>query len=380
MSFRISKYPPISGVGQDLHCVLPPSVPPPAPPNPAPIPSAPWLAMMVNPASAAIFGKFTLANVTTEGMGDILMGHDWGMMQPHIPKPPVTATPAIFLCTMGASHKYWMPSYAVQETPTGGAIAMAGASGTAVAISTAAFIISLQDCIDVGGGPCGLVAPLGMGFQVPSTRWVGFSAGDLCAGLISMAGDALSAAVSSSLGSAMTNGCSEMTQALVGAALNAGNGVLQNVLNTAMPAGVGGTAAGYLVGACTILGGPAAIGLVSGRAADAVGGSERPNDTGYVDANGNPLPPGVTPPPPPPPSPPPSSGTSGGGGSGGSGGAGGNGPDGGVGDASTGGSGGGSGGTSGSGSGDAAASPTPGSSDDQNVCTDPNAGGSSPGN
>jgi uncharacterized membrane protein YgcG len=375
MSFRISKYPPISGVGQDLHCVLPPSVPPPAPPNPAPIPSAPWVAMMCNPASALIFGKYTLANVTTEGMGDILMGYDWGMMQPHLPRPPVTATPAMFLCTMGASHKYWMPSYAVQETPTGGAIAMAGASGTAVAISTSAFIISLQDCIDVGGGPCGLVAPFGMGFQVPSTRWVGFSAGDLCAGLISMAGDALSAAVSSSLGSALTNGCSELTQALVGAALNVGNGVLQNVLNTAMPAGVGGTAAGYLVGACTILGGPAAIGLLSGRAADAVGGGPRDNDTGYVDADGNPLPPGVTPPPAPPPSPPPSTG-GGAGGTGDGGGAGGDSPDGGVGDASTG----GGGGSGGSGVGSGGGSSTPSSAGDPNVCTDPNAGGSSPGN
>lgn len=284
MSFRISKFPPIGFVGQDLHCIVPPSVPPPppAPPNPAPIPSAPWTALSTNPASALIFGKFTLANVSTEGMGDILMGHDWGMGQMHLPKPPILVTPAIALCTVGSSHKYWMPSYAVQQTPKGGAIALAGASGSAVAITTCAYVISLQDCIDVGGGPCGLVAPLGAGFQVPSTRWVGFNLGDLAAGLISMAGDALGAAVGSSLGNAMTSGMSTAGSAVVGAMINIGNNTLQTWMNAALPGGFGGTAAGYMAAASSIIAGPAAIGLVAGRLADAAGGAERPEDTGIV--------------------------------------------------------------------------------------------------
>jgi hypothetical protein len=282
MSFRISKYPPISFVGADLHCVLPPSVPPPppAPPNPAPIPSAPWVATGTNPASALIFGKFTLSAVSTEGMGDILAGHDWGMGQLHIPCPPVVVTPAMALCTLGSGHKYWMPSYAVQQKADGGAIAKISTGGSAVAITTCAYVISLQDCIDVGGGPCGLVAPFGAGFQVPSTRWVGFSWSDLAAGLISMAGDALGAAVSSQLGSAIAGNLSTGMQALTGAMLNMGNGVVQNLMGNAAPSGFSGTADATLRGALTIVAAPAAIGFASGRLADAVGGAERPGDAG----------------------------------------------------------------------------------------------------
>lgn len=281
MSFRISKFPPITGHGKDFHGVLPPSVPPPppAPPNPAPIPSAPWEAFLVNHASAAMFGKFTLGNVATEGMGDILAGYDWGMGQVHFPMPPVLASPSIMLCTVGSSHKYWMPSYAVQEKPAGGALFMGSGAG-AVAISTTAFLISLQDCIDVGGAGIGLVAPLGVGYQVPSTRWVGFNWSDLGAGVISMAGDALSAAVSSSLGSKLTDGASNAAQAVVGALLNTGNAAAQEALNNVMPNDAAGTVAGYVAGAGMILTGPAAVGLVSGRAADALGGAPRPSDAG----------------------------------------------------------------------------------------------------
>jgi hypothetical protein len=340
MSFRISKYPPIGFVGNDFHGVAPPSIPPPppAPPNPALIPSYPWVAVSTVPASALIFGKYTLATVATEGMGDILMGYDWGMGQLHMPKPPVIVTPSIILCTLGSSHKYWMPSYAVQEMPTGGAIAMAGPSGTAVAITTCAFIISLQDCIDVGGASCGLVAPLGMGFQVPSVRWVGFSFSDLMAGVISMVGDALAAAVSSKLGSALSNGMGTAGQAAVAAALNAGNNLLQTWLGGVMPSDFGGTAVGYMAAASTILGGPAAIGLAAGNMANAVGGGPRPGDTGGAATD------------------PDRGGGSDGGSSGGSGGAGGAGggsgagasPDGGAPSGGAGGAGGGSGGSGGS--------------------------------
>ena len=273
MTMRISKYPALPSFGRDFHNVLPGSLPPvpPAPANPALLPMYLWTAMMANMASPEIFGKFTRSNSITEGMGDILAGHDWGMMQPHIPVPPVTFAPNALLVALGASHKYFLPSYAVQETPQGGVIAMAGASGSAVAVTTSAFVIPLQDCIE------GFVAPLGVGLQIPSTRWVGFGVCDVLAGLISCAADGLGAVVSGSLGNAMGNGLgiaeNTVGSAVLGAVLNAANAAVQNWANANLPAGVVGTAAGYMGAACTVVFGPAAIGLASGRIADAVGGA-----------------------------------------------------------------------------------------------------------
>ena len=272
MSMRISKYPALPIFGRDFHNVLPGSLPPvpPSPVNPAPLPYYLWTAMIANMASPEIFGKFTRSNSITEGMGDILAGHDWGMMQLHIPVPPVTFAPNAIIVALGASHKYFLPSYAVQETPQGGVIAMAGASGSAVAVTTSAFVIPLQDCIE------GFVAPLGVGLQIPSTRWVGFGVCDVLAGVISFAADGLGAVVSGSLGNAMGNGLgiaeNTVGSAVLGAVLNAANAAAQNWANANLPAGVAGTAIGYMGAACTIAFGPAAIGLASGRIADAVGG------------------------------------------------------------------------------------------------------------
>jgi hypothetical protein len=286
MTMRISKYLPIAGIGNDFHCVLPPQVPPTPPPPavPLPIPSYPWTQLASNPASGLIFGKFTW-KVTTEGMGDVLMGHDWGMVQPHIPKPPYSATPALITTLMGASFKYFLPSYSVQQIPTGGAIAAVGPSGSAVAISTPAFMIITQVCIDVGGGPCSLVAPTGVGFQVPSTRWVGFTWADLGAGLISLAADAASAAASGAMGNAMTNGAEGILPGIVlGVVMNTTGGLMQSVFNSAFPTW-GGLAIGGFVMGTSVIGAPAAIGLFGGRLADTVGGSERPWDTGERDGD-----------------------------------------------------------------------------------------------
>jgi len=294
MTMRISKFPPITGFGRDFHGVLPPSMPPvpPSPVNPALIPSFLWMAFCINWLSAGIWGKYTQANVSTEGLGDILAGHDWGMGQLHLPQAPVTATPSIALRTFGASHKYWMPSYAVQESPVGGALAMVGGGSGAVAVSTPAYIISLQDCIDVGGASTGLVAPLGMGIQVPSTRWVGFSWSDLGAGAISMAGDALSAVVGGAIGGHLTNGLGNWGSAIGGAVYGTANSILQGGLSRETSGeGQGGwrTVAG-VGSAASLLAAPAGIGLLSGQAADALGGSERPNDTGPRDGETGPRP------------------------------------------------------------------------------------------
>ncbi len=286
IAMRISKYPPIGGVGLDPHTVKPGSLPPvpPAPPNPVPLPMYPWIVTICNPASALIFGKFTITNSITEGMGDILAGHDWGMLQPHLPTPPVVS-PTMPIVTMGSSHKYFLPSYAVQETPQGGALALAGASGSAVAVSTPAFCINLQDCIE------SFVAPVGMGFQVPSVRWVGFGLSDLLAAAISMGGDGLGAVVSGSLGEALGSGLSDMGGAVLGAVLNVVNTAAQNFVN-AQPSN-GAAAAGGLAMASMIVLGPAAIGLASGKLADAAGalGHGTPGD---ADATGVQIVPGET--------------------------------------------------------------------------------------
>lgn len=278
MTMRISKYFPISGVGIEPHGLLPPSA---APPNPAAVvPTYPWVAGCVNFGSALIFGKFT-GTIATEFLADILAGYDWGMGQPHVPIPPCTATPAIALCTLGASHKYWMPSYAVQEAVAGGAIAMAGGGSGPVAISTPAFFISLQDCIDVGGARVGLVAPLGIGIQVASTRWVGFGAADFFAGVIGMAGDAASAVVGGAIGGKLFGNIgSQMGQAVAGAAFGMANSVVQGLMGRATSDSGGARAIMGLAALFSVGGAPAGIGLLSGQVADAVGGPPRPHDSG----------------------------------------------------------------------------------------------------
>ena len=191
MSMRITKYPHLFGHGLDLHTVPPGSMPPmpPAPPNPAPIPMHTWAAILAEYRGALLMGKFTLTNCITEFMFDTLVGHDWGPGQAHIPLPPVLEAPNMFLLTLTSSHKYFLPAYSVQETPQGGALSRIGAGATPVAVSVPTGSALLQDCWD-------LVAPSGVGFHLPTTRCVGFGWGDLLAGLVLFAGDALAAFVS----------------------------------------------------------------------------------------------------------------------------------------------------------------------------------------
>ena len=194
---RIAKYPHLPSVGFDFHQAMTPPLPVPLPP----VPSAPFIVAIATLPSSLIFGKFTVTTLT-EYQLDTLMGHDWGMLQVHLCLlGPYAASPSNITTTLGSSHKYFLPCYSVQEMTGGGAMQLGGASGTPVAITTPAFIIPLQDCMDVGGA--GFVAPTGIGMQVPGMRWVGFSLADLLAGLISMATDAVSAFVSSKLGSAV---------------------------------------------------------------------------------------------------------------------------------------------------------------------------------
>lgn len=295
---RIAKYPHLPSFGVDMHQALTPPLPVPLPP----VPTAPFAVVIANQASPLIFGKFTFRCVT-EFLADTLMGHDWGMMQVHLcTLGPYAASPSNLSATVGSSHKYFLPSYAVQETPTGGAIAMAGASGTAVAVTTPGFVIPLQDCQDSAG--IGFALPTGVGLQLPSTRWVGFGWADLAAGLVSMATDSACAAIGSGIGQGVGAAATSVAKSATGvvgkaatalasdaggmvfsAVLNIANNVMQTNRNAATnTAGEAGSSADNL--AHSILFIPAALGLLGGKAADAVGGLGNNSATTTTDANG----------------------------------------------------------------------------------------------
>ncbi len=195
---RISKYPPISALGVDVHQALPPSLPPPppSPPNPAPIPANIYI-VVNNCAMGPIFGKWALPVACTEGMGDILWQYDWGPLQPHVATTPAFLTPTMALQLISSSTKYWLPSFSVQEPTEGGAIQSKG-GGTPVAISTPAYLIPTQNCQDISG--LGFVGVTSISCQLVSTRWVGFNLGDFIAGYIGMIGDAAAAFVGSYFG------------------------------------------------------------------------------------------------------------------------------------------------------------------------------------
>jgi hypothetical protein len=269
MSMRITKYPSIISLGlMDLHAVDVPQVPPSAvpPPTGVKIPIYPWIALANNPVPAWIFGKFTLS-VRTDFLFDILFGHDWGIMQGHF-APPFVATPSMLSTFFGASHKYFLPNCSVQETPGAGALSRIGASGTPVAVSLPCCFIVTQHCCDF------FVLPVGKAFELPTTRWVGFTLADLLAGVIAMAGDALSSAVSSALGNAVTNGLQGFESALVGSVfsvvMNVGSNAFQNALGSDTPSDAIGI--GILAGPLAIPGG--IIGWAAGKGASAVGGNE----------------------------------------------------------------------------------------------------------
>jgi hypothetical protein len=196
VAVRITKFPAISGVGTDFHGVAPPSSAP-VPPNPAPIPTAPWLSLDSIPAmQLLVTGKYS-DQVFTESFPDTLWQSDWGPMQVHIPLTPVQATPSRVVLFLASSTKFWMASFAVKEA-VGGAV-MAGGGSAPVAVSLPVWLTNTQKCQDV---VCAysFVAPLGIGFVVPSIRWVGYCFGDLAANAIGMVGDALTAMIFSKFG------------------------------------------------------------------------------------------------------------------------------------------------------------------------------------
>lgn len=238
MSMRISKYPPIQGRSVDLHKALPPSVPPPppSPPNPSPVPGAAWTVVIANPLMGHIMkGKWSMQSVTTEGMGDVLHGHDWGPFQIHIPMAmPVISSPSQGVLPLTSSTKYFLPSFSIQEKVDGSY----PGGGTPVAISFPAFMIQTQNCQDY------FPSLLSMCFQLVSTRWVGFTLGDAAAAMVGVAGDAVAQNVASAFGSVFPG---DTAEAAVGNAL-VGHGIgLATTAIGQMGGKVGDTDSGKLV-------------------------------------------------------------------------------------------------------------------------------------
>lgn len=243
---RIAKYPPIAGVGVDMHGKMPPLYLPPVPPlppSPAPVPKSPWAVIIAAPVGAKITGKWSLDSVATEGLGDILWGYDWGILQVHIPILPPYLTPSIALLLTSSSVKYWLPSFMVQEKVDGAALAKAAGGGCAVAISTPAFLIPTQDCQD-SNCLVSFVAPTSICFQHISVRWVGFNAGDFIAGLIGMVGDGLSAAILSYFGGSLMKGVFD--NMLLGAVANTALGAVISIFPWSALGSAGAGVAGFV--------------------------------------------------------------------------------------------------------------------------------------
>lgn len=283
MPARIAKYPPISAVGNDFHSVLPPSTPP-VPPNPALIPTYTWAMWITNPvAGYLVTGKWSWQRVTTEGLGNILAGHDWGFAQTHVPVPTL-ATPSIAIRTLSSSVKYWMPSSPNKE-PQDGSPPGVPQKGGPVAVSTPAWVTSTEDCQDIS--TWGFNAPTSVSFQLVSVREVGFTLGDLAAGLINVAVDSAAALVSRAIGG---KGLSEeitseeveaqLRGAIVGAIMGTVLGVVTAVLPVPKPVKIL-LSAGAALGAGDVRAAAADVGKnVTNLAGGQVGNAAQPSLTG----------------------------------------------------------------------------------------------------
>jgi hypothetical protein len=186
---RIAKYPHLPSFGIDFHMAITPPLPVPLPP----VPSAPFAVVIATLPPSLLSGKFTITTLT-EFQLDTLVGHDWGMLQMHVCMlGPYALSPSNITATLGSKHKYFLPCTSVTEMTGGGVFNIVGASGTPVAVTSPAFIIPLEDCQDVS--KVSFVAPTGVGLQIPSMRWVGFSLADLVAAVKTLVIDSVVAMV-----------------------------------------------------------------------------------------------------------------------------------------------------------------------------------------
>jgi len=271
MSGRIGKFPPIQGIAYDIHSVLPPSQPPvpPSPVNPVLIPSAPWIHQIGVPVSGFFYtGKYTSAKVATEGLGDMIWQHDWGPLQPHFPLPPVLATPGMIALPLASQAKFFLPAFSTKE-PVEGAVA---ADKSPVAICLPIFMMQVQTCQDIAGW--GFVAPMGISFEAVSARWVGFTLGDLLAGLIGMAGDALSNLALSGFGN-LIGLPTTLLGGIGGAAINGASTLFGMWSGTLGPMGQVGVNVGIAT-VVPVFGAAVLVSWGAGQAANAVGDAWQP--------------------------------------------------------------------------------------------------------
>lgn len=273
MSGRIGKFPPIQGIALDMHSVIPPSMPPvpPSPVNPVVIPVAQWVHQIGVPISGIFYtGKYTSSSVATEGLGDMIWQHDWGPLQPHYPLPPVLSSPGMIALPLASQAKFFLPAFSVKE-PVDGAIK---GDASPVAICLPIFLMQVQTCQDISGW--GFVAPMGISFEMVSTRWVGFTLGDLLAGLIGMAGDALSNLALSGFGN-LLGLPSNLAGGIGGAAINAaatGLGMWTGTMSQGAQAGVNVGVAVFV----PVFGVATMVSWGAGQAANAVGDAWQPTN------------------------------------------------------------------------------------------------------
>jgi hypothetical protein len=301
---RISKYKPMFGVGLDGHGKMAPTVVAPPPPAVGPkFPMGPWL-VLINGAWLSgeyVTGKWSLTSNTTEKMGAVLWQHDWGPLQVHIPLTTPYLTPAIPMLLFTSSSKYFLPSFSVQEKVDGAALARASGGGSPVAVSTPAYLIPVEQCWDYDSSKSFNLPVLGICVQMFSTRWVGFKAGDIIAGIIGVVTDAVSALILSHFGGKIWSG-------------NVDNkifGLVSNMLMGSVASGTGGwgAASGGILGVITLMTGsvgPAVmflalpVAVLGGMAATSVG----EGSWGSKPTDAQPMPPDAPPaaaaPPPPP--------------------------------------------------------------------------------
>jgi hypothetical protein len=205
----------------------------------------PWIAVKSLHASGQFLtGKWSLASVQTEGMGDIIHTHDWGPGQVHIPLPPVVLSPTMALLLLTSSTKYWLPAFSVQEQQDG--VFSGGAKP--IAVSTPAYFIITQHCAE----PIPSLA--GVCFQLVSTRWCAFTVGDLMAGAIGVVTDAVVGVITNKVGSMIPGGSvgSAVANAVLGHALNYAVGAMDAAGGEGAPAGALGKFVRTMAGAAAL--------------------------------------------------------------------------------------------------------------------------------
>jgi hypothetical protein len=204
-----------------------------------------WVAVAANHASGLFLtGKWSQVSVMTEGMGDIIHTYDWGPGQPHVPLPPILASPSLGLLPLTSSTKYWLPAFSVQEQQDG--VFSGGAKP--IAVSTPAFIVPTQNCQIIVPSLLGICA------QLVSARWCAFTIGDLIAGAIGVAMDAVVSAIGNKAGNMVPGDAvsRQIINALLGQAINASVSAMDSWGGDDAPAGNLGKFVRTLAGAAAL--------------------------------------------------------------------------------------------------------------------------------